>query len=106
MRMTESRLRRLIRSVIVEVNDEPLDNRGSGKKVRVQVGDKVRVLRVDQPYSGYRQDWGGCDGIVASVGGDFCSITDETMELSPLIDVPMNSRYIEIIEYANKIETI
>lgn len=100
MRITESKLRRIIRSVIVEMNN-PLadpDHPERGQRVRVSVGDKVRVLHVDPPYSGDRQDWGGCDGIVAYVGGDKCAITDPTMELSPLVDVPMYSRYIEIVK--------
>lgn len=65
-----------------------------GQRVRLNVGDRVRVLHVDPPYSGDRMDWGGCDGIIASVGDDICTITDPTMELSPLINMPMYSGYI------------
>ena len=66
-----------------------------GEEPSFNVGDKVRVMHVDPPYSSDRQDWGGCVGIISSIEGDVCHISDPTGELSLLEDVPMDLYYLE-----------
>lgn len=86
MRITESKLRRIIRSILVE-----------GQRVPARVGDRVKVLHVDPPYTGHRQDWGGCDGVISSIRGNVCTIKDPTRELRPLTNMPLDSYYIRIV---------
>jgi hypothetical protein len=108
MRMFESRLKRLIRSVIRESRDERVmidseglsDGLSSNDRIRVEVnvGDMVHVLRVNSPYSSDRQSWAGCEGIVGSIEGEYCTIIDPQCDLKPLTNQNMYMDYIELVE--------
>ncbi len=65
----------------------------------IQEGDQVRVLHVERPYSGTRQDWGGVEGIVHSIDIErgVCTILDLRGHLSPLVDCPMTGVHIEVV---------
>tara|TARA_Y100000816_G_C25941799_1_gene491209 strand:+ start:559 stop:819 length:261 start_codon:yes stop_codon:yes gene_type:complete len=86
MRISESKLRSIIRRILVE-----------GRRVRASIGDRVRVLHVDPPYGYDRMDWGGCVGYISSIRDGFCTIMDPTGELGPLHNIPLDSSYIRII---------
>ena len=80
MRITESRLRSIIRSVIVESQQGHLDANGN----QIKVGDRVKVLdSLDFKGGGERrQEWIGLDGIVSDIYRDgTCSVAD-TMEFN------------------------
>ena len=97
MRMTESRLRRTIRQVIRESYELPTDPMMMSRKP--QEGDQVWVLHVERPYSGTRQDWGGCEGIVHSIDRKrgVCTIIDLSGQLSPLVDCPMTDEHLKVV---------
>ena len=89
MRITERRLKRIIRSIIRE----------SIEQLSFNVGDKVRVIHLDPPYSGDRMDWGGCTGIISSIDFNTCQVVvkDPTGELHLLKDMPMDPEYLQKI---------
>ena len=94
MRITESKLRRIIRNILTESRRQQY----RGQRVSASVGDRVLVLHVDPPYHGRdRMDWGGCDGYISSIQGDVCTITDPTRELVPLRNQPLDSEYIRVM---------
>ena len=67
--------------------------------LELKEGDQVRVLHVERPYSGTRQDWGGCEGIVDSINieSGVCTIIDLQGQLRPLVDCPMTREHLELV---------
>ena len=101
MKITESRLRKVIRQVICE-NEEVIDvGNYPGDNLSIKKGDLVKVLHLF-PY--LKQDWVGVTGIVDDIRYDkrsdtgfegVCTIVDPSGRLEPLFDCPMTDRYIE-----------
>ena len=100
MRITERRLRKLIRSVLIE-----------SKSKRFSVGDVVLVRHTDGWSDGspggvaaarrqgiHAMDWGGCVGVIKRCNPDgTCDIEDPEKELDDLTNLPMKDSYIELI---------
>ena len=102
MRITESRLRRIIRSVLIE---------SKSKNKRFSVGDVVLVRHTDGWSDGsergisiarsqgrHAMEWGGCIGVIKRCNPDgTCDIKDPEKELDDLTNLPMKDSYIELI---------
>ena len=67
--------------------------------LKLEEGDQVRVLHVERPYSGTRQDWGGVEGIVDSINIErgVCTIIDLQGQLRPLVDCPMTGEHLKVV---------
>ena len=104
MRITESRLRRIIRSVLIERQNNNKSNK-KRKKKRFSVGDVVLVRHTDAGQRGvarsqgrHAMEWGGCVGVIKRCNPDgTCDIKDPEKELDDLTNLPMKDSYIELI---------
>ena len=94
MRLSEARLRKIIRSVLVEMSldEEPVD---------VKIGDTAEILYAEPHNPSDAQSWTGLNGIVSEVFNDggkiMCTIAASDDGLDP-ITLPATSKYIKVLE--------
>ena len=74
MKLTESKLRKVIRSVILEMNEAPLRfNMSMAPKINVRVGDTVQIMKLTDDVANSLSDFNAGDNI-SDLEGAFAQV--------------------------------